>query len=58
MTNGTELPQTPWMVSAGNKRQREGEEPTPPTKVQKISVAEAMDTEPTFQDPIWEEEDF
>ena len=57
-TNGTELPQAPWMVWAGNKRQREGEEPTPPTKIQKISAAEAMNMEPTIQDPIWEEEDF
>ena len=57
-TNGTELPQAPWMVLAGNKRQREGEEPTPPTKIQKISVAEAMDMGPTIQDPIWKEEDF
>jgi len=57
-TNGTELPQAPWMVSAGNKRQRKREEPTPTTKIPKISAAEAMDTEPTIQDPIWEEEDF
>jgi len=46
------------MVSAGNKRQRKREEPTPTTKIPKISAAEAMDTEPTIQDPIWEEEDF
>jgi len=46
-------------VSAGNKRRREGEEePAPAAKSQKISAAEIMDTEPTIQDPIWEEEDF
>ena len=57
--NGTELPQVPWKVSAGNKRRREKqEEPTPQAKIQKISVAEVMNMEPTVQNPIWEEEDF
>jgi len=56
--NGTELPQVPWKVSAGNKRRREeNEEPTPPAKAPKISAVEVMDTEPTIQDSIWEEED-
>ena len=58
-TNGTELSQAPWMVSAGNKRQSEGEEdPAPRAKTQKVLAVEAIDIEPTVQNPIWEEEDF
>jgi len=58
-TNSTELPQAPWMVSAGNKRRREGEEDSAPqAKIQKVLAAEAIDAEPTVQNPIWEEEDF
>jgi len=54
-----ELPQAPWIVSAGNKRQREEEEdPAPQAKTQKVSAAEAMDAEPTIQKRLWEEEDF
>jgi len=60
--NRTTLPQAPWKVSAGNKRQRElEEEPALAAKVQKISAAEAMDIEPANQSPLWEDnskEDF
>jgi len=56
---GTSLPAVPWKIGAGTKRQREEEEdPAPRTKAQKISAADAMDTEPPVQNPIWEEEDF
>ena len=56
---GNSLPAAPWKIAAGTKCPREEEEdPAPRTKTQKISAAEAMDTEPPIQNPIWEEEDF
>jgi len=56
---GTSLPAAPWKIAARTKRQREEEEdPAPRTKTEKISAAEAMDTEPPVQNSIWKEEDF